>query len=341
MIDPADISFVVQGPVQSIDGRSQEEGATERCLNSIRRWFPKSTIILSTWENQTIHCLDYDKLVVNQDPGSLNSGPAGTFNNVNRQIVSTSNGLQTVETKYAAKIRSDFYFEICPEFLGLYEKQSRFFESAMTKRSFLQPVCTCFHPTMIFRPHWISDWFHFGHTDDMRRLWEISLATRADAEWFKNRPLETGIFERLFSHTNPQAWTKYSPEQHIWINYQRAAGFANLPEHRNDALPTKLFEGHKRWAKHFIAVSRSEIGLKSKKYDVGAMPMDPLVSKVQALFLKHRMVFALSGYAILLGKTLWRVYEPHNRIRSNPTVTRILVYSGLRSLKKWFGRIVN
>lgn len=53
-IDDEAITFVVQGPVQASASRQQIAGITEQCLNSIRRFFPKSTIILSTWKGQPL-----------------------------------------------------------------------------------------------------------------------------------------------------------------------------------------------------------------------------------------------------------------------------------------------
>ncbi len=57
-IDDEAITFVVQGPVQASASRQQIAGITEQCLNSIRRFFPKSTIILSTWKGQPLDGLD-------------------------------------------------------------------------------------------------------------------------------------------------------------------------------------------------------------------------------------------------------------------------------------------
>lgn len=51
-VQDQDITFVVQGPVQSIPDREQRQGITEQCLLSIKHYFPKSKIILATWEGQ-------------------------------------------------------------------------------------------------------------------------------------------------------------------------------------------------------------------------------------------------------------------------------------------------
>jgi len=52
--------------------------------------------------------LNFDTLVLSHDPGATIRTQGGLLpNNVNRQIVSTRNGLQKASGKYAVKIRTD------------------------------------------------------------------------------------------------------------------------------------------------------------------------------------------------------------------------------------------
>ncbi len=102
MINNADISVVVQGPVQARDDRPMDEGITYRSLQSIRQYLPGAHIILSTWPDQNLQGLDYDELVICEDPGPniyryLADGTPGKLNN-NRQIVSSREGLKRVKT---------------------------------------------------------------------------------------------------------------------------------------------------------------------------------------------------------------------------------------------------
>lgn len=62
-IKPKDISVVVQGAIN--------KEITPRCLQSIRTLLPNAEIILSTWEGSDVDGLDYDKLVLNKDPGAV------------------------------------------------------------------------------------------------------------------------------------------------------------------------------------------------------------------------------------------------------------------------------
>ena len=63
MIDFAEVSVIVQGAI------SREYAP--RCLASIRLSMPKAEIILSVAENAAYHSLDYDQLVLTEDPGAF------------------------------------------------------------------------------------------------------------------------------------------------------------------------------------------------------------------------------------------------------------------------------
>ena len=94
-----DISVVVQGVIDPI--------FTPICLNSIRKHLPEAEIILSTWKGETIKNLDYDILILNDDPGAFIYTSTNKVQNQNRQIVSTRNGILNASRKYVLKIRTD------------------------------------------------------------------------------------------------------------------------------------------------------------------------------------------------------------------------------------------
>ena len=75
----------------------------------IRKYLPKSKIILSTWDGSNVNGLDYDIVIFNKDPGGslCSANDDKILNNVNREIVSTLAGLKVCKTKYVFKIRSD------------------------------------------------------------------------------------------------------------------------------------------------------------------------------------------------------------------------------------------
>ena len=101
MITEKSISFVVQGQITNL---------TKKTIDSIRLYFPNSTIILSTWKNNKIDDLDYDSVILSDDPGGVEAKVSGGSVNTLRQIISTSEGLKKCNTEYVAKIRSDMIF---------------------------------------------------------------------------------------------------------------------------------------------------------------------------------------------------------------------------------------
>ena len=112
-IKSKDISVVVQGAVDK---------STKKCLNSIRKYLPQAEIILSTWEGSNLKGLKYDILVPNKDPGGVLICPkTKLYNNLNRQLLSTQNGLKKANRKYTIKFRTDFYLR-GKEFLKYFDK---------------------------------------------------------------------------------------------------------------------------------------------------------------------------------------------------------------------------
>ncbi|GAD80544.1 WavE lipopolysaccharide synthesis family protein [Vibrio ezurae] len=175
-----DISVVVQGPVQALVDRNQEEGITQRCLRSVREHLPGAKIILSTWYDQDLDGLDYDELVLCQDPGHNirqynRDGSPHYFNN-NRQIVSTAEGLKKVKTKYAVKLRSDNYLTN-NDFVE-YQKKYDVFGDAhryFNQRVVVSDIFTRKFAKGLSVPLHISDFFYFGLTSDLLSLWDLPL----------------------------------------------------------------------------------------------------------------------------------------------------------------------
>ncbi|MDP2515801.1 WavE lipopolysaccharide synthesis family protein [Photobacterium damselae subsp. piscicida] len=164
------ISVVVQGPVQNYQGRTHhEEGITQRCLESIRTHLPGAKIILSTWPDQDLAGLDYDQLVISQDPGvNLVDGLPQFPKNYDCQLVSTQAGLAQVTTPYAIKLRSDNYL-IGNEFVAI---QHSFLKSESEHKVFEEKIVinsnlfrrTSHGRSVLMSP---SDFFYFGRTANL------------------------------------------------------------------------------------------------------------------------------------------------------------------------------
>ena len=199
-----DISVVVQGAV--------DKKKTLKCLKSLRKKLPDAEIILSTWigSDVTIFKGLYDILVFNDDPGSYNmSEVTWKTNNVNRQIVSTINGVKKATRKYVLKLRTDLvinntdflkhYNEIMKNPLKREKPYSVFKNRVMIDTYFTRNSeynsCTqcglCFHP---------SDLWLFGLKDDIENLFDI--------------PLQNEFIVNL----NGIKFQYRTPEQYIWTS---------------------------------------------------------------------------------------------------------------------------
>lgn len=179
-IENKDISFVLQGPVSASKNRAQQEGVTEKNITSIRQLFPGSEIILSTWKGQDTAGLDIDKLILLDDPGQnsvFNNGEEKKLNN-NRQLYSSHQGLKAVNTRYAAKVRTDNIING----RGFVELFEQFFSAPRDPEytylgNRVVTSSTFFLSSHIGQPVYFhkSDLFDFGETQDLLKIWPESL----------------------------------------------------------------------------------------------------------------------------------------------------------------------
>ena len=178
MIDSKDISVVVQGAIDS--------KYTKKCLKSIRKYLPKAEIILSTWEGSNVEGLDFDVLIENKDPGTAIVSTDLLYNNVNRQLVSTQNGLKVASKKYTLKFRTDLslkgnrFLKFFDKFLERDDKfsvfQHRVIVSSVYSREYSSTIIRIHHPKcpkgFIKCPFCVSDFYFFGLTEDLKSYFE-------------------------------------------------------------------------------------------------------------------------------------------------------------------------
>ncbi|MEI0799658.1 WavE lipopolysaccharide synthesis family protein [Brachyspira intermedia] len=209
-INTKDISVVVQGAI--------DKEYTHRCLKSIRKYLPKSEIILSTWKNSNVDRLDYDILVLSEDPGgSIFDFNKSVINNTNRQLISVQNGLKKVNNKYILKFRSDNIL-IDNKFLNYFDRfnsyndrykifQSRFLVSCIYSREYgeFNKFPTPFHP---------SDFFIFGYSSDIKKYFDKT-------ELLKNESLSD--FNCKYHNKIPYINNtyQYTPEQYLCYSWAK------------------------------------------------------------------------------------------------------------------------
>ena len=256
-MDNREITVVVQGPVHALHGRRQDEGITARCLRSVRELLPGARVVLSTWAKQNLEALDYDELVISEDPGpnhfgySANGAPVAE--NTNRQIVSTVSGLRRVHTKYAMKLRADNYLTGT----GFKDLQQSYPKRCAAFKFFRERVVVT--NTFMRKYHhgrrvvfMLSDFFNFGLTEDVLDFW--------DGELFENFPFDG---RRVGAKQHRGApWPTIDVDQFL------AQRFVN--KHIQDAVQLRHFFDNRRdlvqksnllLANNFVVARAEEVGL--------------------------------------------------------------------------------
>ena len=216
MISYEDISVVIQGPIHREPRESHNGCSTSNSIKSVRQHLPGASIILSTWKGENCDDLDADQFIFNEDPGPIHksiSGPWEAHNNLNRQIVSTLNGIKAVTTPYALKFRGD---------QSLNNGQlAKLFSASDTKSPNTQLeskiIASSWHTldsSLYPSPFRVSDLVQFGRTNDLINYWNTPLAPN---------PLSNGT-------NDTSAWIKfykipgvrilaYAPEQYLFVSF--------------------------------------------------------------------------------------------------------------------------
>ena len=262
-INIQDITVVVQGAIN--------EEYTKKCLKSIRKYLPRATIILSTWEGSNVEDLDYDKLILNKDPG-----PSGSRNphepnfnlrindNTNRQILSTKNGLKEVKTKYAMKLRTDFVLT-GKHFLKYFSKFNKHIDYDSKLKLFEKRILILGYATVNCNiPFWIGDFFSFGQTKDMLKLWDIDLMDDATINYFNINDIENLSNNEAYQFI--KLTHRYFAEPYIFVKCIAK----NIPEIYN------IFKNYTDITEENIELSKKLIANNFVALDTNLLNVEPL-----------------------------------------------------------------
>ncbi|WP_346664649.1 WavE lipopolysaccharide synthesis family protein [uncultured Mailhella sp.] len=193
-----DISVVIQGALSA---------HTPEVLRSVRRFLPASELILSTWKGADVDGLDADVVILNDDPGGCICTRSGIVQNLNRQLVSTREGIRRATRKFVLKLRSDTrltgsgFLDFWTRFPQREKAFSLFSRrllvcSFYTRPPFWKKQAYLYHP---------SDWTSFGLKEDMLLLWDVP-------------PVKEPDFSQYFCREYPDGtWTRFFPEQYFLI----------------------------------------------------------------------------------------------------------------------------
>jgi hypothetical protein len=185
MIKDNEICFIVQGPIYN--NGSQK---TSKTILSIRKYYPNSEIILSTWNGENYSGLDFDEIVISNDPGGFNAIDVWNDKvftvNTNRQIKSTFEALKKTKKKYVAKIRSDSLIvnnNLINLLANKYEKfRHTFFNSRIITLPSYNPKKPIYGSTKnkIYISLNVPDWYFIGHYEDIFNFFDIEYQKISD-----------------------------------------------------------------------------------------------------------------------------------------------------------------
>lgn len=253
-----DISVVVQGAIN--------KPITFKCLKNLRKYLPKSEIILSSWENSDISGLEKycDKIVLNKDPGA----PFDNFiqpnkynfsepNNLNRQIVSTKEGLKQATGKYILKFRTDFILYNI-DFIKKYNEietvaKEKFSQYQVFKNRIL--TIGCGNPYKMGMAYHLSDLIAFGTAEDVKKLWDIEPIDKDFCEWgTKNQLYKAHYFNMQYTH-----------EQYLLLNaLDKAAVNYKKPYCYFDLDDEMITDTEKIFLSNFILATYKYTGIYTK-----------------------------------------------------------------------------
>ena len=244
-----EITFLLQG---NIDNNEY----LHRLIGSVRKFYPESPIILSTWRGNQVECFDVDYVIESADPGP--SGPLlNGLNNVNRQTLSTKNGLKCVKTKFVVKSRTDNFFTNS-NIVNLIELAELKNELISGFNRIVIPSDLSINPRRKFGlPFHPSDFFLFGRTADLLVYFDTK-KFKVDLSY---KPNDFGADGNCFD-----IGTSHSPEQWIFTNFLSRQGISLPWNSPFTSDPEILEKSETHIANCFLLIASKRIGFNNFKY---------------------------------------------------------------------------
>jgi len=260
------ISAVVQGPVVGSGERDKNKRFTQRSLESVRKILPEAQLILSTWKGADVRGLDYDVLLLNDEPERIDfAWPNGILHQmtVNLQIISTRNGLEKADRQYAIKMRADTVLEGAG-FIEYFKKYNKNKDSDILKNKVV--VLPTYNPRkktkLLFD---VCDWFFFGLTDDVKDIFSIPLMD-------KNKLNGQKINGYHLMSDN------YCAEQYIWTSFLKKYKNFYFPYY-DYFTPETFALSEKSYVNHTIMVPANRAQIKCLKMPGAGYGARPFLSQ--------------------------------------------------------------
>ena len=297
MINLSDITILVNGKV---------EEETKFVLNNIRQLLPDSKIILSTWKNSDITGLDFDILVESElveakifnapENATIDAEGFAIFNingrefrnqpkpnNVNRIIQTIQAGIKKVETKYLLRIRTDLMLKNL-NFLKYWDKFEKYngkykiFEHRIINDSSFAQFAHVMKDGIQLLPFHMSDWLHFGLTEDIKLLYSCPFQNLEDSSqyWYKRERKQYEPFPDAGWQNPPETYVLYSLVKKHFPEVQ----FKDSDDYNKENMQIS----HKVIADNFIMIDDEDFKFTLTKYPKLKM----WVSEIYNGFITHR-----------------------------------------------------
>ena len=208
-INEKDITVIIEGPI--------EKNISNKVINNFLKRFLKSNIIISTHIDQKLYKKFYLKknitIIKNNYPniGYYRDKPKSPHS-ANLYIQTCGSALKIVTTKYCLKARYDMFFKN-KNFLKFFDKFNLFDDKAkFVKKRILVSSHYTINPHKLPLPFHISDWFFFGLTEDLKKLFYIKKSSEpTQSRWFEKKKKPFKI--------NLDYYCRYRPEQYLWKSF--------------------------------------------------------------------------------------------------------------------------
>lgn len=304
-IDSKKISVIVRGLIVGNSELDNKKKFTKLSLESIRKYLPEAQIILSTWKNSDISNLDYDILVLNEEPKRIDMA----FENgktkqmtVNNQLVSSLNGLEKTNREYSLVMRSDIVLT-GTDFLKYFQIFNKSKDSDILEKKVV--VLPTYNPNkvpgLLFN---VCDWFFFGLTTDIKKIFDIPMMD-------ENKLIGDKINGNYLIKNNLES------EQYIWTNFLNMYKKINFPNY-SYFTQEAIDKSEESYAKHTIMVPANKAQIKCLKMPNAGYGAIPCLSQGLYTFNEYKHLnnkYSTNKVTVITNKIEESIYYLSFKIR--------------------------
>ena len=344
-INKSDITFICSGRIFHHGPFS-----TLNCFKAVKKYFPQSPLILTTWKGENINNLRpyCDKIILTKLPPmpystclkSCSWYPKPNSYDLQQKCVSA--GLKKCQTRYAVRLRTDFVLQN-DTFLSNYQTYLAAFPSRLPSYSLFQEKVLIYSlgtisPYTKDLPliHHPSELFHFGLTSDLQKLWCNNKMPSKIAAYFSN-PSPKYPNPCLFNH-------RFTPEQWIWLSALKAHNMAyRHPEYYLSLNAEMRAEQDKLFISNFIILDTENIGI-SSKFTAKLAPSRHRFYNDTLYLTAYRKFFTVTQENPLIRNLILQIKIKHNHHKINKSVRKLnkhfkYVFLPLKSVFRWVSHL--